>query len=320
MKKLLTAIAILAATAVGCKKDNTTPAPSNPGGGNNPSEMNVDDVKLTITKINSPVAPHNPGNYSIFITMESGAFYVGNASNSAMPQYFDKYDVATNKFTPSDTTKNLCACGYGSKMIGDGKGSIYYIANDATRYNTSTDTWTWMNFPANANNNHGESGPILHDNKIYYIGGRTASRKVKYFDLSTQTWYNAADFPYATNRVDGVSLNGKIYAFGGENGDQKFSVYSDATKSWSSMPDLPFKTAFWTDRRYVAAMDKFIFVYASDSLQVFDTQTEKWSKNPILARLDFDNRYASIFTWNNTLYIASKSNSNEFVVYEAKMN
>lgn len=324
MKKILTAIAILAITATACKKDKNTPVPAPATNNNNqpkpadsPAAKTVNDIKLEITKVNTPVAPHNPGGYSFYTIMLNGALYMGNPSNTGKTQYFDKYDITTNTFTTVDTTKNLCACGYGSKMVTDGGNNIYYIANDATKFSADDNDWTWFAFPTNAKDNHGESGPIYQDKKIFYIGGRTPSRKVKYIDLQTKTWYNAPDFPYATNMVDGVSVDGKIYAMGGTNGKTKFSMYDPAANAWQVLPDLPFETNFWYDRHYVTAVGQNIYVLLDDKIQVYDTKASKWSVNPVTTAFDFDRSYMSIYSWNGKLYIASKSNSGDFQLYQA---
>ena len=325
MKKFILPFLVVALIAGGCKKDSNSPAPTNipPVDSTDPGDtVNVADVnslKLTISKINTPIAPHNPGNYTVWFEMHNGAVYVGSPSNTGVvAQYFDKYDIASNTFTTLPVHEEVCACGFMSSLVSDRGSNIYYISNEAVKYSSDNNTWSEMPFPATAHDNHGETGAIYFDNKIFYIGGRDASNKVKYFDLPTQTWFNAPDFPYSTNRCDGVGIGNKLYVFGGENGKKKFSVYDKGTNSWTSMTDMPFETNFSYSTHYVAAVGKYIFIQQNNSINVYDTQADKWATTPIPNTANVNN--VNLLSWNGKLYIAGKNNSNDFQLYQATIN
>ncbi len=324
MKKLILPLLAAVLTTAACKKDkNNTPSPGN-GSGTDSSIVvsDVDKMKLTITKVNTPVAPHQPGPYSVYMEMHRGTIYVGNPSNTAKPQYFDMYDIGSNSFTVLDTTKNLCACGYGSRIVSDGNDRIYYIANDATYYSASAKKWTWFNLDASVKDNFGEAGAMYMDNKIYYIGGRTANTRVKYFDLKTNSWYNSADFPYSTNSCDGVAVNGKLYVLGGVNGKKKFSVYDPAANKWTTKPELSFETNFDDDRHFVASIGQYLFVLQDyeQKIQIYDTKADKWSATPVTTAFAMDSRYTNLFSWNNKLYVAGQIFAGDFQLYQVSVS
>lgn len=322
MKKIIF-VMILATTLGACKKNNT-PVPAqedvnNPGEPPVVTPISVDQLKLTIAKVNTPVADHSTGNTYLWFEMMNGSIYFGSPSNTnALKQYFDKYDIAANKFTALDTTRNLCACGYMSSMVADKAGNIYYFANDATRYSASKDLWEELSFPNTARNNHGESGAVHLNGKIYYIGGREASTTVKYFNTQNATWYYAADYPFRINMCDGIAAGNKLYVLGGNSAKKKFCVYDEPGNTWVTKPDMPFEMDYTYGLHKVATLNNYIFAMGGGKIQVYDIIAEKWSANPIPVPAQLNN--LNIFSYNGKLYIVGTNATYDFQLYEASIN
>jgi hypothetical protein len=322
MKKLIL-IVIMAATLGACKKEKSaTPAPvkTNP-----PVEDSVilptgdEGLKLTIVKVNTPVAAHTAGNTYLWFEMMNGSIYFGSPSNtSSLKQYFDKYDISTNKFTSLDTTLNVCACGYMSTMIADKVGNIYYFGNDATKYSASKDLWENIEFQPNAKNNHGESGAIYLNNKIYYIGGREASTTVKYYNTQDAKWYYAADFPSRTNMSDGIAAGNKMYVLGGSQAKSQFSIYDEPSNTWTTQPELPFTMDYIYGQHKVATLNNNIFALSGGKIHVYDIVAKKWSANPISFSYQLNN--ANLFSSNGKLYIVGTNATHDFQLYEASIS
>lgn len=320
MKKFIIPALLLAFTIGSCNKDESSPAPINNPGTNPSTGLDVGDVnnmKITMSKVNTPVAPHNPQNYSIWIEMHNGVIYTGNPSNTPIAQYFDKYDLTTNTFTALPVNDEVCACGYMSNLVSDRSGAIYYIANEAVKYSVSGSTWSNVTYPETAQDNNGETASIYFDNKIYYIGGRDISKTVRYFDLPTQSWYNAPDFPYATGQGDGVGVGNKMYVLGGKGNKNGFSVYDKTANNWTALPSLPFDGEFYYATHNITAIDKYIFVLRDKKIWVYDTGANQWATNPLPNGAEINNYYANLFSWDGKLYIAGKNNANDFQLYQA---
>ncbi len=312
MRKMMFAIAAVLLITSACKKDKKdTPAPGS----------NVDNVKLSITKVNTPVALHNVKRYTAFLEMHNGAIYVANGFGNDAKQFFDKYDLATNTFTPLDTPKNLCHCGYSSKLVSDKDNRLFYIANQADYYSVSANKWYSINFPPNAANNIGEAGAISMNDKMYYIGGREPSTAVKYFDVKLMGWYNASDFPYPTNRCDGVAVNGKMYVFGGEGGKNRFSIYDAATNAWTVKDTMNFNFTPSYDQRSAGVIGQYIFLKQSKNVYVYDITNDKWATAPIVTSLSSDNGYNyQVFSSGDKLYFATQNPNEDFQLYQAVIN
>jgi len=321
MKKLIL-VMIMAVSLGACKKNNTpapTPADNNPDDTTVVIPGGVDQLKLAITKINTPVAAHTTGNTYLWFEVMNGSIYFGSPSNTnTIKQYFDRYDIAANKFIALDTTPNICACGYMSSMVADKSGYIYYFANDATRYSASKDLWEKLDFPNTARNNHGESGAIYLNNKIYYIGGRDASTTVKYFNTQNSTWYYAADYPFRINMCDGIAAGNKMYVLGGYDAKNKMCVYDEPGNTWITKPDMPFNMDYTYGLHKVAMLNNYIFALSSGKIHVYDIAADKWSANPISFPTQLNN--SNLFSSNGKLYIVGTNSTYDFQLYEATIN
>ena len=296
-----------------CKKDakneTTTPPPQPPP----VAVITIDSVKLQSQKVTTPVAPKNPGNYSVWFTMAGNKIYYANPSNTANPQFMLAYDISSNTFSERKADPNVCACGYESQIVSDGQ-NLFYIANDATKYNASGDTWSAINYPANAKDNNGEAGVLYYNSKIYFLGGRTASTKFKYYDISSSGWYNVADYLYSTTASQLVAVDNKIFALGGQGIETKFSYFA-AEGSWQTLPDLPFEMQGYYDTKLVTSFqNRFILALVANKIYVYDAVDNKWKTDPV--ELTINDGNLNIFSDNINVYIVGKSSSNDFSLHK----
>ena len=306
MNRYLFAFFVFALTFVmfSCKKDSTAPTAA---------PKTVDSIRLTVQRVTTPVAPKNPGNYSVWFSMVGNRIYYANPSNTANPQFMLEYNIGSNSFASKAVSLEVCACGYSSKLISDGT-NIYYIANTAVKYTASSNTWSTLSYPATAQDNNGEAGVVYSNGKIYFLGGRTASTKFKYYDISSNSWYNLADGLFSTTSAQMVAINDKIYALGGESTRSKFSYYTSSA-GWVALPSLPFQvTAYYDSHNTVSFGNRYIIAIAGKDMYIYDSSTGKWAINPIHSGIN--DSYLNLFSDNVNLYIAAKTSSNDFALYK----
>jgi hypothetical protein len=290
-----------------CKKDakHETPPPPPPVA----AVITIDSVQLQMQKVTTPVAPKNPGNYSVWFAMAGNKIYYANPSNTALSQFMLAYDISSNTFSDKKIDPNVCACGYMSQVVSDGQ-NLYYIANDATKYSPSTDTWAAINYPVTARDNNGEAGVLYYNSKIYFLGGRTATPRFKYYDISSNNWYNVADYLYSTSSSQLVVADNKIFALGGQDIETKFSCFTEEG-NWKSLPDLPFEMPGYYSSKLVASFqNRFILALVSNKIYVYDAVKSKWKSEPI--ELTVNDNNLNIFSDNINVYIAGKSSANDF--------
>ncbi|MDR2206183.1 MAG: Ig-like domain-containing protein [Flavobacteriaceae bacterium] len=280
----------------------------------------VNLITLDIQKVSTPIAPKNPGNYDVWFVMAGSKIYYTNPSNTGIPQFMLAYDVTSNTFTDRVPNAELVGAGYVSKMVTDG-GSLFYIANDAVKYSISGNSWTTLNYPPTAKDNNGETGVVVSSGNVYFLGGRTASTKFKYYDPSANSWFNAPDYPYAVETNDMVSTGGRIYALGGDASRKKFSYFNVTNSAWKTLPDLPFTaTNHYNEHSVAYFLTGYIFALASNKIYIYDVNKEVWKDEPI--NVNIPGVYPNLFAYgSNTLYIASKTDpGNDFQLHKITVN
>ncbi|RZJ58762.1 MAG: DUF1668 domain-containing protein, partial [Flavobacterium sp.] len=203
------------------------------------------------------------------------------------------------------------ACGYGSRLISTGT-ELYYIANDAVKYSIADDEWSDINYPVNVAENNGETGIAYNNGKIYFLGGRDFKKTFKYYDTAADSWFNVPDYPVAVKSPDLVAVKDKIYAIGGTQDSRKFSVYTEGG-SWEELPDVPFLPRnLYKTYTVTAFQDRYIFaIVYGEGMHIYDTKTNEWRNEPI-AIGGFDGFADNLFADDQFLYIASKTNDNDF--------
>lgn len=276
----------------------------------------VDDLTVTVKQLSVPVTPYDIGNYSYQSVMVGNSLYFANYSNTAKSQFFVRYDPASNTFSSAlAKSSNVCGCGYTSKLVSDGS-NIFYIANDATKYTASVNTWTAINYPSTAKDNAGEAGVTYYNGNIYFVGGRTPSTLFKYYNISQDKWYTAPNFLYPTTRSELATYKDRIYVLGGSGVETKLSYFSATANTWTALNDTPFKTSTSYENVYSAVLGDDLYLLQGQSMYIYDLIKDVWAKNPVkLASITSDSSN-SLFSNGTKLYIASKNSSNVPQVYE----
>lgn len=310
MKYILVCVTLI--TLFGCKKDDAgTPTPT-------PSKT-VDDVTLTARSLNVPLSAYDIGPYPVQSVMVGNSVYYGNWSNTAKPQFFVRYDVAGNAFSsPLAKSANVCGCGYSSRLVSDGT-NIFYIANDATKYTASSNTWqTLASYSATAKDNNGEAGVGYYGGNIYFVGGRTASTLFKYYSISQDKWFTLPNYLYPTNRSQVLAHKDQLYVLGGAGANRKVSVFSTSANTWTVLKDAPFDINTSYDSVYAATLNDHIFLIQGQSIYVYDIAKDTWGATPI--ELTSAPAYGNLFANGQKLYLVGKNTSNIPIAYELTMS
>lgn len=269
----------------------------------------VDRITLNVEDISIPENTYNPGNYSVWFSLMGNKMIYANPSNTAQNQFMTSFHLSNNYFTNLQTHNEVCACGYSSKFVNDGV-NLYYIANEAWKYNITNNTWTELNYPATAHENNGETGILYHNDKIYFLGGRDASTKFKYFDTTTNSWSNLSNYTYSVETPDMAAINNRIYVLGGESSGKRFSYYEEGA-GWIPLPDLAFNPKnSYNEHTVTSYGNRFIFALVNGAIHIYDSQEEIWAEEPIT--ISVSGNYMNLFSDNNYLYLAYKTNLNEF--------
>jgi hypothetical protein len=314
--KQLSIIILFCITFLSCKKEKSL-------------EENPLD-KITI-QLRSEVVPVPPKTYSgVFsnyfkMTNIGTDIYIAPPYQNSQPlqNYFIKYNLNSKSYSTLNYDPSICACGYTSKLVNNGT-NIFYIANEAKKYNISTNTWSSINYPVAAQNNNGEAGVLSYSNKIYFLGGRTFTNKLKYYDILNDQWYNLANAPYYGELSNMAAIDNKIYALGGYDGikhTKTLSVFDINNNSWDTLPPIinliPYTNSSRTNM--VSLNERFLVVIDGEefeplSLSIFDTYTNQWRNNPIDLNLDY--LYPTLLNIEGKIYVASNSNSGELFLTE----
>ncbi len=282
----------------------------------------VNKITLEVEKVATPAAPQNPGNYSVWFTMVANSIYYANPSNTAVPQFMLKYSVNGNYFQSVTPHEEVCACGYSSKLVGD-ENRLFYIANEAFRYNVAQNNWTELNYPIEFKENNGETGIVYHNSKVYFLGGRDSSTRFKYYNTTNDSWGDEDAYDFPVNTPDMISVGNKIYALGGDVDRKKFGVFQEGA-GWTQLPDLNFQPINSYGKHSVASFqNRYIFIMSQQNsstvaIQVYDTQESEWKETPIELALEGTNNYynMNLFSNNSYLYLVSTDNSNEMSLHK----
>jgi len=308
MALLVSVSGILAACGGG---SSTTPPVDPPA-----ATKTVNDLTVTAKQLSVPVTPYDIGNYSYQSVMVGNSLYFASYSNTAKSQFFVRYDPASNTFSsPLAKSSNVCGCGYMSKLVSDGS-NIFYIANDATKYTASTNTWTAISYPATAKDNAGEAGVTYSNGNIYFVGGRTPSTLFKYYTIAQDKWYTAPNYLYPTNQSEMATYKDRIYVLGGTGAETRMSFFSTTTNTWTALKDTPFKTSTSYENVYSAVLGDDLYLLQGQSVYIYDLASDVWAKNPVKLTGITPDPSNSLFSNGTKLYVTSKNSSNIPQVYE----
>jgi N-acetylneuraminic acid mutarotase len=212
----------------------------------------------------------------------------GIANNTAIANAY-KYSRTTNTWTPIASLPE--ARGWFS---GTTDGSYIYLLGGVNQNFTTTAT-LWRYDPVS--NTYNTSLPsytiptYFHataylNGKIYRIAGRGKGTDyhVEVYDIGTNSWSMAANYPFANFGVMAVAIGGYIYA-GGGNGDSKTYRYDPNTNTWddAAIADFPAgrsdaASGVYNGRWILAGGD--VTFSRSNSVIAWDPATNTWSDLP----------------------------------------
>lgn len=191
-------------------------------------------------------------------------------------------------------------------------------------FEPARDAWT-QGPPMPAGRERGGAGAVLHDNKIYLLGGNTNGHWngfvpwMDVLDLETGAWTPLPDAPHARDHFQAVLVGGKIIAAGGRRSyaetKQTFNltvsavdVYDIAAGQWTTLPaSIPTPRAGCM----AVARDGLVVVIGGESAQqpeahaeveALSLAEETWSAWPRLLEGRHGTGAAFI---GNELYIAA---------------
>ena len=272
MKQLLYTIAVVTLFVSACAKKNNSPA----------STTDPNKVSLSISKVNTPITSYEPGGYDVYFALTNGKIFYGNPSNTTVNQFLISYDIAANIFSGNlAISDNLCACGYGGTLTGDGT-NLYYVANDATMYDVTSNSWKSLAYPASART--GEAATAYYNNKLYFAGGRNNAHIFNYYDITNNTWYTLPDLPYnATGGPAMVGYDNKLFIMGG-NGLKSMAKFDLTTNAWTQLKDFPFDFSNY-QKNILAVYKNFIFTLQytnyNYALYVYSPANDTWATTPL---------------------------------------
>lgn len=304
MKKLLIGVLLLAVSA--CKKNSDIPAV--------PAKT-VNDIVLTPKQLSVPVSTYDAGNYPLLSILVGNTIYFANYSNTAKAQFMVRYSPSSNTFSSAlAKSANVCGCGYSSRLITDGT-NIFYIANDATKYTASSNTWTPITYPTTAQDNNGEAGVGYLNGNIYFVGGRTVTTLFKYYSIGQDKWFTAPNYLYATNRSQVAGYKDRLYVLGGENARRKMAYYATATSTWTALKDAPIDISSSYESIYTAVLGDYLYLLQASNVYIYDLANDVWATTPIALNNSVPS-YGSLSSDGQKLYISGKNTSNIPVVTE----
>jgi N-acetylneuraminic acid mutarotase len=169
----------------------------------------------------------------------------GIVNNTAITNAY-KYSPATNTWTPIAPLPAPRAWFSGTT---DGT-YIYLLGGEDQNFNTTATLWRYDPI-SNTYNTSLPSYTIptyFHacaylNGKIYRIAGRAIGTDfhVEVYDIPTNTWSMAANYPFANHSLMAVALGNYIYAGGGNASPDKTWRYDPSTNTWddAAIADLP---------------------------------------------------------------------------------
>src|SRR5213080_2565947 len=237
-------------------------------------------------------APYPIAVFGHAVASQGGDVYSfgGIANNVAIANAY-KYTPATNSWS---AIASLPAARYGLTAVSDGT-YLYLLGGVDQNFNTTATLWRYDP----VSNTYNTSLPsytipsyfhasVYLNGKIYRVGGRDAGAAdyhVEVYNIGTNTWSMAANYPFANYSLMAAALDGCIYAGGGSNFPNKTYRYDPNTNTWddSAIADLPaYRSAAASgvyNGRWILAGGDVNFGISS-SVMAWDPASNTWSNLP----------------------------------------
>jgi len=161
-----------------------------------------------------------------------------------------------------------------------------------------------------------ELQPVLHENKIYLIGGFNSrlqvSSKVEIYDIESDTWSTGPNYPQLYHHIAAASANGKIYAFGGFSGQNfgswvaqnEIYTYEANASSWEFIGRMPEKMA---EHLAITFNNEIYILSGKDSLgnpqnrsYKYEPLTDSWTQ---LANMPTERTSAAVTTIGSEIFV-----------------
>jgi len=171
---------------------------------------------------------------------------------------------------------------------------IYLLGGEDQNFNTTATLWRYDPI-SNTYNTSLASYTIptyFHacaylNGKIYRIAGRAIGTDfhVEVYDIATNTWSMAANYPFANHSLMAVALDNYIYAGGGNASPNKTWRYDPSTNTWddAAIADLPAGRTVAAsgayNGRWILAGGDVNFAISTSAI-AWDPATNTWSDLP----------------------------------------
>ena len=213
----------------------------------------------------------------------------GIVNNTAIANAY-KYTPATNTWTP---IASLPAPRGWFSATSDGT-YIYLLGGVDQNFNTTATLWRYdpatdtydTSLPSYSIPTYFHASAYL-DGKIYRIAGAAIGTDyhVEVYDVATNTWSMAANYPFANHNLMAVALGSYIYAGGGNASPDKTYRYDPSTDTWddAAIADLPAgrssaASGAYNGRWLLAGGDVNFAI--SNSVIAWDPTTNTWNDLP----------------------------------------
>jgi len=236
-----------------------------------------------------------PSVYSLWgavAACQNKIYVIGGAAEHPTQVYNPSTDTWENRTSPPGTTLSHQAIAVDDKIYVIGGAQLAHLGILATSavnyvYDTVTNSWSTM---APIPTPVSSYASAVLDDKIYIIGGRTATVKVKnatnlvqIFDPITNKWIEGTPIPTGVSNAGACSTSGlyapkRIYVVGGLQGYDGGATSYDATKTGTDVNQVyDPKTGSWS---LAASLPEirwgFSLVNVNDALYAVGQKTERY--------------------------------------------
>src|SRR6476646_87239 len=224
------------------------------------------------------------------VSVGGNVYSFGGIVNNAAITNAYKYTPSTNTWTP---IASLPAPRGWFSGATDGT-YVYLLGGVDQNFNTTATLWRYDP----ATNSYNTSLPsytiptyfhasVYLNGKIYRIAGRAIGTDfhVEVYDIATNTWSMAANYPFANHNLMAIALGNYIYAGGGNASPDKTWRYDPGTNTWddAAVADLPAgrssaASGLYNGRWLLAGGD--VNFATSNSVIAWNPATNTWNNLP----------------------------------------